>query len=404
MFNTLPEFILKSTTAKQKLDSVIYRELDSSSGTFVNKWKDVYEYNSNLLTTVFWEYWWKTDLTVWDLNVRTVVEHNATGSPITMTIYYMDDELGLLIPDYRMTAQYNSTGKLEMVKHYSPGENNTWILEADMVYFYRPDNLPEKVVLTVFMEEDGEAYTYTLTIVYTYNASGKMTSNISTMEMEGEEIIVSRTDYTWNTSGKLASQETLSFNYGTFALEKSDRTEFQYNTAGDASVNISSIWNSEGSTWQTDSKTEFTYNATDASEVVFPSMLISYNEASEVYVYPHSKALATIITFEMTEGSWLNTGRNVFYYSALVINLIQERSLQDITIYPNPFMEHVTFTWTAKYDYLDLDIFQITGSRVLSKVLYPGMTIPTNYLNPGVYLYRLMNNGEAVYTGKLIRR
>jgi YD repeat-containing protein len=255
------------------------------------------------------------------------------------------------------------------------------------------------------MEEDeGEIYLTTMTYTFTYDSSNRLTRTVLAITDGDEEIIFSTTDNTWNASGKLIANEVSSLSFFTFTLEKSNRTEFQYNASGDLSVETTSDWNRTTSAWVISDKTEYTYGSANAADVIFPNIMNIYLFDGPESMYNFNKAPASTSYYEMKEGSWVLTERSTFYYGAGTSTGIPTLENGTLSLYPNPFSDRIGVNWSDGYNQLDVELFQVSGVRMLQQVVQPGAQIGTEYLPEGVYLFRISQQGTTIQTGKLIKQ
>ena len=399
----LPDNILKRASAKQKLDSVVTKALDSASGTLINDWKDEYTYNSKTELSVFWEKSWDTLKSAWEVEAKTEVENNSKGQPKNLLFYYSDDQTGELKPDRKGTVYYNSSDKTDSLVFMTLDKNKQWILDSRMVYHYNAAGRVEKMVILSMEEDEGEIVYTQMTFNYTYNTAGKITSSVLSMNIEGDDFVFSRNDFTWNGSGQLTAYETSVLNFFTFSVEKSAKTELQYNAAGDVSTETSFSWNKTTSAWVVSDKTDYTYGNSDASAVVFPNLLSIYLFDGTETIYNFKKIPTGSSYYEMKEGSFVLTERSTYYYSgsSTGISIPGEGSL---AVYPNPFNDRLYFNWSGRYNELAVEIYKISGSRLIHQVVMSGGYVATESLPEGIYLYRVTHEGNAVQTGKLVRQ
>jgi PKD repeat protein/murein DD-endopeptidase MepM/ murein hydrolase activator NlpD len=98
---------------------------------------------------------------------------------------------------------------------------------------------------------------------------------------------------------------------------------------------------------------------------------------------------------------WSETYIQSFNYNTTYSPLYIENSLVRFKIFPNPATERVTFEWHDNPVELYLEIFNISGQKVLNKKIYNNTPENIKKLNEGIYFYRLSDRGEIVFIGKL---
>jgi hypothetical protein len=247
--------------------------------------------------------------------------------------------------------------------------------------------------------------------------------------MEGEEILYAKVEYKYDGTGNLTSEVTSAFSFFTFELENSsrytyqyispgkvsvtissnwegetwvdeDKTETQYNTDGDVSFEIYSDWN--GSSWNEYDKDEYLYSSTNFADVVFPNFYMLFGMIDEVDL-TFNKLITGMNFYGMVNGSYINYGRSTFYYSSGTSTKIDETKDALFSVYPNPAAESVNFKWNGNFAELTLEMYHITGAKVLEQSTLLGKSVSLSKLEGGVYFYKLMDGRETVHSGKLIK-
>ena len=108
-------------------------------------------------------------------------------------------------------------------------------------------------------------------------------------------------------------------------------------------------------------------------------------------------------TYDMLNGAWKETGRTTIYYSGGTPTNISETDNAVLSAYPNPFTESVSFKWKSDIGELTLEIYQISGAKVLEQKTLSGNPVSLSKLESGVYLYKLVDGKQTLNTGKLIK-
>lgn len=388
---------LKNAATTQKLDSTVSRILNLETELWHNDWKDEFIYNSEMKASVLLEKEWVIASQAWKTINRTELSYNNQGRISSMTISTLDEQSQEMITDYKIEAFYNATGNLDSALHYIPGTTETWVLESKQIYHY---NAAGKLVEMEFLSiEEGE--TETLSYIYTYNASGKLETSSMVIYDEEEEFIFYKTLYSYDTSGKRTSSEFWSIDFFTFTLEKNSRTEYEYNTSGDVTVETSSNWNKTTETWDEDEREVYTYGNINFSDVAFPYYAQIFGNNDE-FGTTFNKAPVESNLFEMIDGNWKNTDKTFFYYSGGIPTNIFLPEQARILMYPNPASDRVSFTWDGNLERLNLQIFQITGTKILERELTSNEQVSITDLNRGIYFVKLNNGKQEVYSGKLL--
>ncbi len=393
---------LKNAEVIQKLDSTVSQLKNGE--IWQNDWKDEFIYNAELKNSAVVEKEWNVETQSWSTDSRTEMEYNSTGNVKSMMMYYKEDENSELLPHEKLTAVYDNQERLDTVTGYSSDTGSTWNLDGQQVYHFNSSGQLIQMDFWSFEDNgEGEVFSNNMKMVYTYTSSGQIETSGTFYLMEGDEFLYSKTDYSYNNEDQLISSEESSLSFATFELEKSWRTSYEYNAAGDVSTEIDADWDTSTQSWIESSKYEYTYNSTNASEVIFPSFnLIFYG----IYQDPTSSFTKLITAengFEVQDGSWVNTDKTLFYYSEGNSTNAVDFQNSTVSVFPNPATESVKISWKGN-EQLILEMYQITGSKVMQQPAFSGKEVSLSRLQSGIYIYKLINGNEILYSGKLIKK
>ncbi len=392
----------KSAATKQKLDSAVTRVLNSETQVWQYDSKDEFIYDSNLKNTSWLSKEWDLTLQKWEIWTKTDLGYDNQNRVNSMLMSESDELNPGLTLFSKMLVYYNSEGMQDStLSFFTEDDGVNWDLEMKQINHYNASKRLTKLDVWALDEESG-VLTLSMNVVYTYTAAGKIQTSTSIYIMEGEEIPWSKMVYNYDSSGMLTSTEDWGINFMTLALEKTSRNSYQYNANGDVIVDIYSSWN--GTSWVDQEKDESTYGTTNFSDVVFPMYISMLGMVGESFEFNYNKVLAGTNTFEMVNGSWKNTEKTVFYYSGGTSTNIDETGNTLFNMYPNPASNSVSFRWKGNYDNLTLEMYQISGVKVMEQITYSGKPVSILKLENGVYFFKLLNGKQMVHTGKLIKR
>ena len=120
--------------------------------------------------------------------------------------------------------------------------------------------------------------------------------------------------------------------------------------------------------------------------------------------FTFNKLISKINTYTHVDGNWAQTEITTFYYSGEPSSGVKDLSNATFSFFPNPATESVFFKWNAGHEQLTVEIYQINGARIMQQPVYQGMAIPVSHLVKGVYLFKLVNEGQPVYSGKFVKK
>lgn len=396
------EILLKSTVASMKLDSTVSKTWNELAGEWQNDMKDEYHYDDEMRNTMWLYSDWNDETDSWEAWSKTEVEYNADGTVGTMLTYESSLESSELKLINKMLAFYDETGRLDSVQHWYTEDQQTWNLEGKQHYSYDNSGKLTEMKMWALEEDEGEEFMSVMRYVFSYNEAGRMETSSMFFQIEGEEMLFFKTNYHYGGDGKLDYTEDWSLSFMSFQLEKSSKTEFSYSNSGDLQSEIYSEWDAASETWIPDSKDEYTYNNFNYSEVYFPSYLLFWGIVEETPV--SGKAIAEIETMEWMEGTSKVTDKTIFYYSEGTNTFADKPVNVNFSVFPNPVSEKVTFNWSGNQSELSLEIYQLTGSRVLEKTVNSGQPVSLAGMENGIYLFKLKNGKQSIHTGKLVKK
>jgi YD repeat-containing protein len=432
--------ILKSAASTQKLDSTLNLVWNEETQLWQKDYKDEYLFDTEMKNTAWVGNEWNLTNNTWDVISKTELGYDNSDWINSMLLYESDEFTQEPKQVSKIMIFYGSEGMQDSISMSSSEDGGvTWVLDMKQINHYSEAKQLIKTDIWTF-DEDFDELTLSMNIVNSYTASGQLkTSSINILD-EDFEIAWSVTEYGYDGSGKLTSIEYSMISFQTFTMQKSSRMTFQYNVSGDMTVEINSKWNGtswvdedktefvynaagdvsvesfstwNGTAWMEDRKDEYTYSTTNFSEVAFPqfgfvmdvfSSFLNLFGIQESNDFSFNKVITNVNSFEMKNGNWENTEKTTFYYSGGISTNISEFENSIVNVYPNPASEYVNFGWKGNHEALTLQMFQITGARVLDQTVYSGRPVSISHLENGVYIYKLLNGQQNLKTGKLIKK
>ncbi len=211
----------KSTkTTYQKLDSIMYYSINSSTQAFILSRKNIFKYDTNGNIKNESSFTWDSNANNW---IKTYDrEYSNNGKTIVVTDY--------TINSYKKTTtlSFNAIGNLILSTSQNWNYNtNQWNDTIRITYSYNTNNLVSSVIKTVYI-------TATNQFVYEYNDV-----------------------YTYNSNSKLILYEHKSYNYSTQQWQNFNKTEYTLNSNGDKISEVCSEWYPN---WELLCKDDFTYD------------------------------------------------------------------------------------------------------------------------------------------------
>ncbi len=394
----------KALAATITLDSIIDTRREPGTQSWENDWKTSFQYNASLQLTALVDEVWQEDPGQWAPHARTDLSYDDHGQITQMLMHSLDNQEEALLPETRMNAYYDDDQRLDSLLVYDAEGEDSWMLTMRQYNTYGSGGLLEQIDMEVYDEDEG-GWIDGLYIRFTYDDSGRRTSYVMSVSDEdtGQEFPYSQTEYTYNDQGLLTLVEHSAISFVSFEMEPDYKTEYIYGASGERTRAIDYDW--VDGTWEEDYMEEFTYDPDlDMDEVVNPYLMFSL--LYEVVQAEMETSHVVIATegYEHLDGQFVWTDYSAFFYSEESTTGIAEAADVAAGIYPNPAREHIVPSWDSGQESLTLEIYQVTGVRMLHREVTPGMPVSVGHLNRGLYLYRLVDDGRVVHAGKLLKQ
>jgi hypothetical protein len=74
---------------------------------------------------------------------------------------------------------------------------------------------------------------------------------------------------------------------------------------------------------------------------------------------------------------------------------------KNLILYPNPADNSLTLQLETRSKSMEIIVYDLMGKLVLEKSLHETNTLDVSSLNPGMYILRLVDDGEILQTEKL---
>ena len=91
-------------------------------------------------------------------------------------------------------------------------------------------------------------------------------------------------------------------------------------------------------------------------------------------------------------------------YVRSTLNLSNEFSNHELSIYPNPASEYIYVGGNSQADVMDYMILNTLGKRIQNGQLDQKHSISIYNLTPGIYILKLTNSDGKVYTKEIIKQ
>ena len=382
----------------------IYYDWNNATKAWVNATKDDYTYNANGKWSVATSYKWNSTNSVWDKDDMQEFTYN-TGGYATQILYYDWSTTALdWVKDTKYVLSYNAdnTAKDFIVSSWNTTLND-W--ENSMKYEYTYTNGKLTQVLVSSWDTDTSGWENAMKYDYEYDAGGKVTRTTYSIWTGEDWMAMMKYEYTYDTNNRIATEIRSDWNFltqwGLVAMY-----EFKYDANGNNTEYYT--YKREANEWvrQTKEITDFDLNYT-YTDLILPS-------GYSVFFSPYT--LATVsggmnkpvqdIEYAWNTGTtnWDNKSKTIYYYSAGPGTGVVEQKADDasaITIYPNPVAN--AFNLNTTESNVQISIFDLSGSLLLSKQISGSDPVDVSFLSEGIYMAKIVTE-KATVTRKFVKR
>jgi hypothetical protein len=386
----------KMLAEMQKLDNMEYQEYNSGTSLWVNSYLDEFTYNANGHNTSNTYSDWSLFHNMYEPSFKEDYNYDASGN-MTERLTSMWDSISsqwysLAKSDYTYDNQGNP---MVQYSYYWDESTMDWIAIGKEEYTYASNNLT--LVISYIWNDFASEWMNSYKSEYMFNAGGYITTS---------------TDYTWDFIGNVWKYES--------------KTESSYNAGNQLIMDIMYSWSIAGSSWVNDAKDNYIYDADmNMTSVVYSiwygslwvddghddytyNNAYTYNELLMPWIFTQFENSRVITGHMITlstgydAGSSIPSNRTIFNYSSTTVTGIAETPGANVNVYPQPASVSVKFSWPANYQSLKLEVSDVSGNIISYQQVEKNRAVSVQNLSPGMYFYRLINNSNTFYTGKLL--
>ena len=86
-----------------------------------------------------------------------------------------------------------------------------------------------------------------------------------------------------------------------------------------------------------------------------------------------------------------------------ITDKIQDVSItQDVILSPNPFQNNINIT-TNRNELVEVHIYDVTARKILNKKFMSTVSLNTEQLEKGIYIYEVRNKNGVLKNGKIVK-
>lgn len=420
---------------KLKLDSMVYHKYNTTTSLWVKNEKDEYTYAANGNYTMGTYYQWNDTTKLWLKDYRDEYSYDANNRWITAVSSDWNKTSNEWVNDFKEEFSYNANGGFsEVIFRDWNDTTKVWVNDLKFNYTYDSNNKNIEFLVSawnnttkIWVNSMRFVYTYTtgnLTLVmvdtwnietslwvtamkyeYTYNASNQMLMGIYSLWIEdpGMWLPMTRNEYTYDGNGRTLTDISSSWSPVDTNWVNVTKDVFEYDTNGNNI--LSTIYKWETGAWVSYSKEETTFDpVNNYSDVIYPTF--NYSVTGIPYDSPmlgmYNIALQDLESL-WESNAWINNTKTIYYYSSIGTAIAQQKSDKpaEFVIYPNPVFRE--FSLNTSEENVQISIFDLSGSQVLSKQLSGNESVDVGTLSQGIYMVRITTEKGSV-TKKFIKQ
>ncbi|KPL14194.1 MAG: hypothetical protein AMS23_04125 [Bacteroides sp. SM1_62] len=424
----LPISSLKAENAdKQKMDSLLYEELDLMSLQLELVAKEIFTYDGKGNMTQYVRYEFDSITQMMVPTKKEDLTFDVNGN-ITLYVFYEWDQVsGQWVNSLKWEDQFDGNGKL-ILEIYSIWDEVSaqWVnaMKYEMTYDGQGNITTE---VGSYWDEDGSQWVLWWKDEYSYT-DGKLTTYLELSWDDMAEVWVEwyKTESTYDGSGNLTLEVTQEWDFLGNEWINMYKWEYTYDASGNMLTEVEIYWDEDLSQWVNDVKYEYSHdehgNMTEEVELYWDEGQW-YNDWKGVWAYDMAYTYEDLYVpywflyniVDMTfyhkplsmseylyyEATWYLYYKTTAYYSPFQSTAVADIEGSMIKLFPNPARDYLTVTWEDKYPRLDLEILDLGGKRVVFRSIDKNETISIEHLSSGMYLYNLSQNRHVIHSGKI---
>ena len=389
----------------QKMDSnIVYSMSDLEENSLKQPVKSRFNYLSDGRIYIHNIDFWDTVNNNWTETLKITMDYESTSAINKAVVSYYYNEL-MWVDIVKAKFHYQADNLVSQIDISVLNPELMVFYDLAKIYFtYNENEKPIKVFVKT-IDEDNETWIDAGYLDISYNNNNYISETIlSISDSLPEKTFVPVTKSTLEYEvDYLKTVYQFSFDTVNNSWEKDGKKIYVY----DANNNISEnqIFAYENNVWIETSKVTFEYNNDFAyDQLVLPYKLGTFNHlAGQGNLFNHMLIKTETFFNQVTDKEWVKVGESDYYYSNGEFSSINETENNvSANVYPNPAKDFAYFKFNSSDTYT-LQIFDLTGKKVLSTQIKTGDKVSIKNLSSGLFFFKLTKENINI-TGKLIKQ
>ena len=372
------------------MNHIIAYDLDTASQQMLPSWKEDLSYDGNGNITVYLDAEWDVDAGQW-VNTEKWEDEFDGNSNWTGEIYYEWNESS---QQWEESVKYELTydGQGNLITEIASYWATQWILWWKDEYTYTDGKLT--TYLELVWDVNSSAWENDYVTGYTYDENGRLALEVTEKwnTTINEWVNYEKYEYTHDEQDRLIEEVD---SYWTDQWIMEWKYLYTFDTDGNTVEELDQYYDVDA--WVNDWKGVWTYNMNYFwNDLLVPYWLSSDDEG--IY-FVHMPTVFTEYTYYI--GNWYDYYITSAYYSAFEPTSNEEIYEGEAILFPNPATDYLTITWKENQPRLRFEMMDLAGRTVISRTVDKNTSISTAELSSGLYIYKLTDNKNIVYTGKI---
>jgi hypothetical protein len=205
--------------------------------------------------------------------------------------------------------------------------------------------------------------------------------------------------YIYNLAARLGSEEYWGFDWSQYQMVRQWLYLYTWDDDGNLAEQVDQAWE-EGSSWVNVWKSIWTVNKNFSIMDLYVPYWFMMDPDELQFVHMPVSELGHIYVNEQ----WVEDYNQTAYYSEFGgggPSGILDVHETPVRVFPNPASGIITLDWEGEYARLNLEVYDLTGKRILNRTVAPKESIWLDHLTRGIYLYKLTDHNQLIQTGKI---
>lgn len=407
---------LMSYDENSNITQEINQEWDYNTNDWRNSNKTEYEYDNMNNNTEKIEYSWFKQTSEWfaqekmeykyddENNLIETIQFDMQGEdwePLTKVEYkYEDGKLieenksELILNEWEVQIQklyeYDINGNISLFQLYFRLTSELQPLRQDEYYYDENQNLVE------MLESRGTAsydWTPAKKIEYFYD-SGNLIKELESNYLDNmkEWYPFFKNEMEYDNNGYMTLLQEFQYDREEEVWNSYQKYEYEYDEYGNVLMTIDRADDTQDGTWRFGYKDEIEIDYSVAlSEIMINDMIRD--------MFVHKPVSGKTSFWSVEDQQWNEYYYSELYYSDATTSVL-ERDDISVLLFPNPARDKIKISGLSEI--ANLEIYSVSGERLISKRLLPGEEINISGFSAGTYIYNLrVNGGQA--SGKFIK-